>query len=575
MPNVIYLTGFPGPAGTLDAPTLGQFAVDVGVSAADFQSFRGLAILLRAALIDPDGMEVIQGPPYPAGFLDVPTGFQIDFAGALETIYPAASIGRSSAPDDTPSNTYVPGKLMPVNFALKLFDGIEPKPRGSGGFGAIILPDPDGELDGLVNLAWDGAALDILRGPPLARYDSYEVVGRMSTAGLLYNQRQKEIRLRDLGWQLAQAELHGLRYGGSGGADGDAAIAGTIKPYGVGPVSNAEPVTVNAVLLLYALSCSSIAGVDAVRDGGVPLDFDADYLSYATLAAATVPAGHYATCLAEGFIRLGSKPVFPVTVDFRGDADVILGHATPTTMGAIARRIACGRGTIRLTNSQIDSVSFGNFEAERTAAVGFYWREAISKADALDEVMAGTLGWWTMRLNGQLAIGYMREPTDAPSLTINYPEDFGGEPSQLDTYMPPRRATYVAWARNYTIQDASRLNILATEEERLIWGQASRLASSVSGSTPSIWPTSAAVTVPGAYRDEADALAEASREQVLMGVRRERWTIPVPCDPFAPLLGRVVQVNNFPRYGWGTARKFICVGMSFASSVSVNLELWG
>ncbi len=30
MPNIIYLTGFPGPAGVLDYPTLAQFPIDVG-----------------------------------------------------------------------------------------------------------------------------------------------------------------------------------------------------------------------------------------------------------------------------------------------------------------------------------------------------------------------------------------------------------------------------------------------------------------------------------------------------------------------------------------------------------------
>ncbi|HTE81232.1 MAG TPA: hypothetical protein VK634_11145, partial [Reyranella sp.] len=498
-----------------------------------------------------------------------------DFAGSVATIYPAASLGRSSAPDDTPSNLYVPGKLMPLNFQTRLFDGIEPSPRGGGGFGAIILPDPDGELDNLVALAWDGAALDILRGPPLARFDSYEVSARMSTAGLLYDQRKKEIRLRDLGRPLDQAELHGYRFGGAGGADGDAMMAGVMKPYGVGAVRNAEPAPVNALLLLYALSCSSIAGVDAVRDGGAPLAFDADYPAYAALAAATVPAGHFATCLAEGLMRLGSQPVFIVTVDFRGDADTIGGLAAPTTIGTIARRIACGRGTVRLSESQIDTASFGSFEAERSAPVGFYWRDAVTKAEALDEVMAGTLGWWTMRLDGKLAIGYMREPTDAPALTIDYPEDFGGAPSQLDSYIAPRRATYVTWQRNYTIQDASRLAGSVDLADAMVWSQPARIASAVSGSIPSVWPTSAAVAVPGAYRDEVDALAEASREQVLMSVRRERWAIPVPCDPFANLLGRVVQVNNFPRYGWGAARKFICVGISFASNRSTLLELWG
>lgn len=573
--GTIYLTGYPGPAGSIDVPTLTQFPIDAGAGVIDLHAARGLAILLRATLVDPDALVTIQGPPYPAGFLDIPTAFEVDFLGATQTIYPAASLGRSSLPDDTPGDTYVPGKLMPINFGTKLFDGIEPSPRGSGGFGAIVLPDPDGELDDLIDLAWDGAALDILRGLPLARYDSYEVVGRMSTAGLFYDQRKKEIRLRDLGWQLQQAELHGLRYGGTGGADGDAAIAGAMKPYGVGTVENAEPVAINATLLLYALSCSSIVGVDEVRDGGVALDFDADYTSYATLAAATVPAGHYSTCIAEGFLRLGSTPVYGITVDFQGDADTIGGLGAPTTMGTIARRIATGRGSLMLSTSQLDSVSFASFESERTAAVGFYWREPISKAEALDEVLAGTLGWWTVRLNGKLAIGYMREPTDAPALTIDYPEDFAGEPKHLGSYQAPRRATYVTWQRNYTIQDASRLAGSVDQADRVIWAQGGRLASSVSGNTASIWPTSATVAVPGAYRDESAALAEASREQLLMSVRRERWSVPVPCDPFSDLLGRVVQVNGFSRYGWGASRRFICVGMSFASSRATVLDLWG
>ena len=207
--------------------------------------------------------------------------------------------------------------------------------------------------------------------------------------------------------------------------------------------------------------------------------------------------------------------------------------------------------------------------------VGFYWRDEISKAEALDEVMAGTLGWWAVRLNGKLAIGYMREPTDAPGLTISYPEDFGGEPAHLNAYQPPRRATYVTWQRNYTVQDASRLATALSTTDKLIWGQTGRRALSMSGWTQNLLPTSATVPVPSAYRDEADALAEASRQQALMNVRRERWSVAVPCDPFADLLGRVVQVNGFPRYGWGDARKFIVVGMSFASSRSTVLDLWG
>ena len=269
MANTIYLTGVPGPAGVLDVPSFGQFPIDVGANAVNIHAARGLGYLLRAGVIDPNNPTLIQGPPYPAGFWDVPTGFEVGFAGGRSTIYPAASLGHSSKPSDTPANTYVPGKVININYGVRLFTGIEPSPQGAGGLGAIVLPDPRGDLDSYIDLAWDGAILDILRGQPLALFNTYSVVARMTAAGILYDQRHKELRLRDLGWQLAAGELHGLRYGGTGGTDGDAAVAGQMKPYGVGVVTNATPVKIGATLECYQFSCSSIQSVDAVRDGGV------------------------------------------------------------------------------------------------------------------------------------------------------------------------------------------------------------------------------------------------------------------------------------------------------------------
>jgi hypothetical protein len=579
MGNAIYLTGFPGPSGTLDYPVLGQFPVDAGADPFDLRASRGLAYLLRAAPANPDVDVVLAGgPPFPAGMIDYPAPFRVSWPGARATIYPAASLGRSSAPDDTPANTYVGGFLNgPVNYSTVLFDGIEPTPSSKGGAGAIVMLDPRGELDDLIDLAWDGAALDILRGPPLARYDSYDVVGRLTTAGLLYAQRTKEIRLRDLGWQLEQADLHDQRYGGTGGMDGDAGIAGTSKPYGAGPNFNIEPPLINADLAIHQLSCSSILAVDEARDGAVALAFDADYPTPQALGDAAVPAAHYATCLARGLIRRGSPIVYAFTVDFRGDNDTINGQGYPHTRGEIARRVATGRGTIRLADNQIDYASLSRLEQEQADTVGFYWAGAITKAAALSEIMAGCLGWWAMRLNGLLALGFMDEPMAAPALIINYPEDFGStEPQMMQTYQAPRRATYVGWKRNYTIQDASRLAGLSIDRgDALIYGQPTRYASSVDGFQASMWPTAATVYVGGGFDSEASGSAEARRQQRVMGVRRERWRVTVPCDPFADLLGKVVQVNGFPRYGWGAARKFICVGIGFATSLSVTLDLWG
>ena len=265
-----------------------------------------------------------------------------------------------------------------------------------------------------------------------------------------------------------------------------------------------------------------------------------------------------------------------LTADLRGDNDTINGQTYPFTRGQVARRIATGRGTITFSDAQIDFAALNYMEQEQPGTVGFYFKDAITKAEALTEVMAGCLGWWAVRANGLLAMGFLEEPTRSPVLTIHYPEDFGSsEPQMMQTYQAPRRATYVGWQRNYTPQDPSRLAGSVDAAAALLYRGTERFASSSDGFQASLWPTAAAVYVSGGFSLEASAHAEAARQQRVMGVRRERWRVTVPCDPFANLLGKVIQIYGFKRYGWAGARKFICVGMSFASSKSVALDLWG
>lgn len=579
MGNTIYVTGFPGPAGVLDWPTLGQFPIDVGADPINLQSARGLAYLLRAQPADPGTNVVLNGPPFPAGMIDYPNGFRVEWPGARPTIYPAATLGRSTAPDDTPANLYVPGRLLaaPVNYGIKLFDGIEPAPSAQGGAGAIDLIDPDGELDALVNLAWDSAPLDLLRGDPQARFSTYSVVARLTTAGIIPGLRRKQFRLRDLGWLLEQAGLHDQRYSGSGGLDGDAAVAGHDKPYGIGPCENVEPKLINAALAIHQLSCSSILAVDEVRDGGQPLAFSSDYPTYEALAAATVPPASYATCLAQGLLRRGSPVIYALTADFRGDSDIINGQTYPHTRGQIARRIATGRGTIRLTDSDLDFAALNKMEQEQPATVGFWWPGNISKAEALSRVMAGCLGWWAVRLDGLLAIGFVDEPGGKPALTLNYPEDLSDEPTPVDIYQPPRRASFIGWKFNYTLQDASHLAGASIDQGLAqIYGQQVRYAGITDSFQSYLWPAAATMLLADSgFDSESAAYAEALRVQRIMGRRRERWIVKTPCDPFASLLGKTIQINGFPRNGWGETRKFIVVGMSFASGRAVSLEIWG
>ena len=581
MGDIVYGYGPPFPFGSIDWPTPFAFPHYQGVDPLNLGSHEGLAYLLSGSPFDSALSTTLQ-LPLPFGEADYPTPMQFAYAGRAPTIYPAATIGRSSSPTDTPANTYVPPKLKAgLNYAMALFAGADPMSAGSAAIGVLELIDPDGELDGLLSLGWDGAPLTLSRGDPTAAFSTWSVVANVSAAGILYDQRKKEIKLRDLAWQLNAAPLHGIRYGGTGGVDGDATLVGRIKPYAVGTFSGATPVQIGASLLCYQVSCSSVSAFTAIKDGGNPLTFDGDDPDYATLAAATITLGHYRTCKALGLFRLGGAPTFIVTVDGIGDADTLNGLATPSTRAQIARRIATGRGSVRLDDAtQIDSAAYVALENRQSGACGYYWDGEITKGAALTEVMSGCLGWWLMRLTGQLALGQIEDPAlSTPYLSLSFPASGAGEirlgePSMTD-FQVQRRATYVGWSRNYTPLQTNQIAGIVAQADAAILMAVARYASSQDAWVANSYPTSPAVYVNGNFALLADAQVEGDRQQALMRTRRERWQVPVVIDPLADVVGRVVNIANFNRFGFGASKNFLCVGITANSGPTITLELWG
>jgi len=556
-----YWQGFPGPAGYVDFKTWGLFPVDTVVSPVVARNGRGLGYLLR---------------------LSLPLETEEE---SYETIYPAASFGRSTTPDDTPASSYVPGLLLgsTINYGVSLFGGIEPTASESGGQGVITLVDTRGVLDTLIDKPLDGAKLEILQGDPKAKFNTFSIVAKVTTAGILYDQRKKEIRLRDQSWRLNQGRIHDDTYTGEGDANGDASLKGQYKPYGIGLVRNTEPVLINADRQIRQLSNGKIEEVLSVKDGGLELTFSGiDYPNYAALAAAAdaeeIEMGEYSTCLNEGFIATGAVPQLQLTADFKGDAEVFNGVGYVDTIALICYKLVTARGNIKLLNTEIDFASMNKLAQTQPGVSGWWWpggSDLPTKAAALKEIMDSRLGWWAVRLNGLLAFGVMEEPGGAPAMVVNYPDDFAGEPAQLDTYQVPRYATFLGYKRNYTIQNASQLLNAVEPIDRIIYAQES-LFQSVQSTVP-LWkiPTAQTIRIQSGLDDAGTTLAECRRQQGIMGQRRERWTIPIACDAFADLLGKVIEIRNFPRYGWGSSRKFICIGQSFASGIAVRLVLWG
>jgi len=575
----------PAPFGTIARDVARSFLLYTGVDPLNLGSHEGKAYLLAITPFDSALTVDLPAPPLAFGCIDRRSPRYLTSQGKTATIYPAATgnAARSTLPTDTPASTWVPGKLSGAfNYEITLFTGGNPLGGGSATIGVLELTDPDGELDALRTLGWDGAPLQLLRGDPDALFSTYEVVANLSTAGFVYNTRKKEIRLRDLAWRLNVAELHGQRYTGAGNADGDATLKGRIKPYCVGPVFNITPVQINATGLIYQVSCSSVLAIDAVRDGGVPLTADADYATYALLAAVTPASGHYATCRALGLFKLGAAPTYLITADVRGDNDTINGITYPVTRAAIARRIATGRGNIRIADPDgIDLTSHQTLDLRQTATLGYFWDREITKAEALAEVMAGCLGWFCVRLNGRLAYGQLEDPSiSTPMFSLSYPTDANdgevrvGPPAMVD-YPARRRSTLMGWARNYTPMDTNQIAGAVTQADALIYRADGRYTSTADLWVGAAYPSAPIITVQGGFSTEAAAQLEGDRQQRLFRNIREAFEIEATIDPFADVAARIITVANSNRLGLGSSRNFFCSGIAVNGNGRPVLRLWG
>ena len=565
-----------------DIGQVGAYVLFRGADPLNFGAHEGQHYLLVASPFDPNLVVETTVPPLPLGDADDGSMVRFTIRGDNPKIYPASTLGRSSKPQDDPANLAIPGALFGrINFAVDLFDRADPLTAGKAGAGALRIADPAGELDDLLQLGWDGAAISLKRGDEQDLFKDWQTVAVLTSSQLLATMREKELNLRDLAWAMSTADLHGQVYAGTGGIEGDATWKGKPKPYGAGYCRNISPPLISAAPLIYQTTFTSARAIIAVRDGGVPLTQTADYPTYETLAAATMAGGIFATCKAFGLLRVGATPVFGITADIEGDDDTIAGQSFPHTRGQIARRIATRLGFARLSeSSQFDFGALAAFESLQPAPVGWWWDEAITKEAALNEIMRGCLGWWTVRIDGRFALGQIDDPgLGSPDFVLSYPakgsgEARLGEPS-VEAMLPPRRGTFIGFDRNYTLQSPSQLAFGLTAAEIQAWGQSTRYAVAADQWTANNYPTSVVVSIDAGYRDEADALAEAQRQQRLWSVPRALYHVPAAIDPFADLVGRRAAIADLHRIGFGALRQTFCCGIDAAEGPMTTLKLWG
>lgn len=244
-----------------------------------------------------------------------------------------------------------PAILVKPVLSMRLFDGdfSSAVDAGNANF-AIALKSLEGAYPNVRRYLWQGADVKLYAGVSGQAWPWTQVFeGLVTTQGAEASKLQLTAAV-DI--EPFNKSVLTLSYAGTGGAEGGTDLKGKLKPWVFGAAMNVEPVLINAVDNIYQFSAyAAIKGVLTLYERGAAFGASiGDYANYAALLAASIPSGKWATCLAEGLIRLGAPQYGVITGDIEGDYQ---GSTYRRLTGAILTRIATHLGI----SSRLDSAS--------------------------------------------------------------------------------------------------------------------------------------------------------------------------------------------------------------------------
>jgi len=478
--------------------------------------------------------------------------------------------GYISLPSDTLSNVYFDGRLK---VPLSIDRSIPLSPlrgnRVSLQLGAITVNNLDRELDNVAqNYSVDGRRVVVKMGLQGQPYGEFGTVFSGVSANWLDDEREVRIVVRDTAYKM-YTPLQASLYLGTGGAEGNSNIQGQPKPMAFGKVLNLSPVLVDPSNNIYQFHSRLAQAVDAVYDQGAALTPAADYANYAALAAASISAGTFGTCLAEGLVKTGSNPVGVLTMDVRGDANV----SYVDTAGAIAKRMLIDFGSV--SSSDITT----SFETVDTNTIGWYsGSNSYTVYEAVNEIMGGVCAWWGNNRLGQYISGIISapDPTDLiADLDVSDIIDVEqiNLPDELD---PPVYRWRLGYQRNWTVQRGEDLAGSVTQTRKQFLKDEARVATATD---PTVAVTfSLAQDAPllqTLYDSSSVAQSKADSLLALYKVRRQflKVTLRTQVHLYEP--NQNIEIT-WPRFGLATGKVFRIIGIGEnCETRQGTLVLWG
>lgn len=495
----------------------------------------------------------------------------------VETGCFSSGMGWRTLPTDTPANQeFQPRILRPPLFERTVYGNRSTYGRGDVAVGEIVLANADGALTDWVGYGF-GRRIDIYVGDEGAAFPSqwtHFLSGHVKLAAL--RGTELVLELRDLREQLTRPIQTTLFAGdnvlpdGFEGTEDD--LRGYPKPLCYGRCYNVPAINVNTARHIYQVNDGPVQSIDYVMDMGAPFTFDANYADSASLAAASVSEGHYATCLAEGYFKLGSIPAGEVTADVYGDA----GGGYVETVAEIVERILTTRAGF--SGGDLDSGSFAALVSAAPEPVGLWIADEMMMDEAIDMLLASVGAWLLPTRLGVWEVGRRDAPSGSPVATIYDADMLAGEwvlANDEGEGLPAWRVL-ARWGRNWA--PLSQIAGVVSEAEQAWLKKEWRETAAADIAALIQYPDAYSLEMDTLLANAADADAEALRELTLRSTHRDHLQLDVALagDIAGIDLGAVVEVNSPRLLGASSPKLMRVMGVGTSGRRGrFTLTLWG
>lgn len=348
--------------------------------------------------------------------------------------------------------------------AIDLFDGSFASPAAPSGANLTLSASVLAEtIPPAMAARWSDAPVTLWAGETAAAMAPV-FIGKISR----FEREGAAIRISaDVGETSLSADVLSARYAGTGGIEGHADIKGTLKPWALGLIENVEPLLIDPDNSVYQFSAyGPVNAITALYERGASFGASAgDHASYAALVAADVPHGRWATCRAQGLIRLGAPQAGVITGDIEGDST---GAVLANRTGTILMRVAAISG---VPTAAIDTASLAALDGFAAALpsggyTGIWISEQTSFIDLARRLALPLNAQACIGLDGRLFVTRLASGAAAFTLdAMGRRQPPVSAMAEVDT-LPPFKRTVFGGRRSWRVHSLDEVAFYATPRDR-------------------------------------------------------------------------------------------------------------